>query len=82
MNWTLFLACSALDVEAGKRATSTYLVQRVIPMLPPLLCEQLCSLNPGVERLSFSVVWDMDQQGRYLLEVVIKICHIRSTLCL
>ncbi|KAG2498028.1 hypothetical protein HYH03_003789 [Edaphochlamys debaryana] len=54
---------SALDVEAGQRATSVYLVQRVVPMLPPLLCEELCSLNPGVERLAFSVVWDMDEQG-------------------
>ncbi len=54
---------SALDVEAGRRATSVYLVQRVIPMLPPLLCEELCSLNPGVERLAFSVVWDMDAEG-------------------
>lgn len=33
---------SALDVEAGTRATSVYLVQRVIPMLPSLLCEELC----------------------------------------
>ena len=33
---------SALDVEAGMRATSVYLVQRVIPMLPSLLCEELC----------------------------------------
>lgn len=55
---------SALDREAGMRATSTYLVQRVIPMLPKLLCEELCSLNPGVERLSFSVVWDMDSEVR------------------
>lgn len=39
-----------LDTEARKRGTSTYLVERVIPMLPSLLCEQLCSLNPGVER--------------------------------
>ncbi|KAG2422037.1 hypothetical protein HXX76_016317 [Chlamydomonas incerta] len=54
---------SALDVEAGKRATSTYLVQRVIPMLPPLLCEELCSLNPGVERLAFSVEWELDAKG-------------------
>ncbi len=38
---------SALDEEAQARATSVYLVQRVIPMLPRLLCEQLCSLNPG-----------------------------------
>lgn len=48
-------ADSALDVEARQRATSTYFVQRVVPMLPRLLCEELCSLNPGVPRLSFSV---------------------------
>jgi protein SSD1 len=39
-----------LDTEARERGTSTYLVDSVIPMLPPLLCEELCSLNPGVER--------------------------------
>ena len=38
---------SALDAKAALRATSVYLTQRVIPMLPPLLCEELCSLNPG-----------------------------------
>ena len=38
---------SALDDEARVRGTSVYLVNRVIPMLPRLLCEQLCSLNPG-----------------------------------
>jgi DIS3-like exonuclease 2 len=52
---------SALDVEAGMRGTSTYLVQRVIPMLPPLLCEELCSLNPGVERFAFSVEWELEE---------------------
>lgn len=54
---------TALDREAGTRCTSVYLVQRVIPMLPPLLCEQLCSLNPGVERLAFSVIWKMKADG-------------------
>lgn len=48
---------TALDEEAGRRSTSTYLVERVIPMLPSLLCEELCSLNPGVDRLAFSVFW-------------------------
>lgn len=48
-----------LDREAAKRSTSTYLVQRVIPMLPRVLCEDLCSLNPGVDRLAFSCVWTM-----------------------
>eukprot|EP00200_Dunaliella_tertiolecta_P013933 CAMPEP_0202393696 /NCGR_PEP_ID=MMETSP1127-20130417/93044_1 /ASSEMBLY_ACC=CAM_ASM_000462 /TAXON_ID=3047 /ORGANISM="Dunaliella tertiolecta, Strain CCMP1320" /LENGTH=1176 /DNA_ID=CAMNT_0048996285 /DNA_START=55 /DNA_END=3585 /DNA_ORIENTATION=+ len=55
---------SALDEEAQERATSVYLVQRVIPMLPRLLCEELCSLNPGTPRFSFSVEWEMDEEGR------------------
>ncbi|CDS12828.1 hypothetical protein LRAMOSA05012 [Lichtheimia ramosa] len=54
---------TALDAEARERGTSTYLVDRVIPMLPSLLCEELCSLNPGIERLAFSVIWKMDQTG-------------------
>ena len=48
-----------LDFEAGKRCTSIYLVDTVVPMLPRRLSESLCSLNPGVERLAFSVVWEM-----------------------
>ncbi|GAX84362.1 hypothetical protein CEUSTIGMA_g11784.t1 [Chlamydomonas eustigma] len=67
---------SALDIEAGLRATSVYLVQRVIPMLPPLLCEELCSLNPGVERFAFSVVWELDPQG-----VVLSQWFGRSLIC-
>eukprot|EP00958_Prasinococcus_capsulatus_P029197 scaffold7377_cov389-Prasinococcus_capsulatus_cf.AAC.45 len=55
---------SALDAEAASRATSVYLVQQVIPMLPRLLCEQLCSLNPGVDRLAMSVEWTLDGEGR------------------
>ncbi|CAI5446357.1 unnamed protein product [Caenorhabditis angaria] len=45
-----------LDKWAEQRGNSTYLAQMVIPMLPRILCEQLCSLNPGVDRLSFSTV--------------------------
>ena len=59
---------SALDMEARARATSTYLVDRVIPMLPALLCEELCSLNPAVDRLTFSVVWRLDANGFVLDE--------------
>ncbi|KAJ3162413.1 hypothetical protein HDU86_004893 [Geranomyces michiganensis] len=59
---------SALDKEARYRATTVYLVQRAIPMLPRLLCEELCSLNPGVERLAFSVTWRMDASARVLGE--------------
>ncbi|KAG7667487.1 hypothetical protein KSW81_001192 [Nannochloris sp. 'desiccata'] len=52
-----------LDEEAAVRSTSVYLVDRVIPMLPRLLCEELCSLNPGVDRLAFSIIWEMDSKG-------------------
>ena len=54
---------TALDEMASSRATSTYMVQKVIPMLPRLLCEELCSLNPNEDRLTFSVVWKMDENG-------------------
>ncbi|XP_067140544.1 probable exosome complex exonuclease RRP44 isoform X2 [Centruroides vittatus] len=59
---------TALDTTASDRATSIYLVQKVIPMLPPLLCERLCSLNPGEDRLTFSVVWKMNEDGEILDE--------------
>jgi hypothetical protein len=52
-----------LDSVAKSRATSVYLVHRVIPMLPRLLCENLCSLNPGVDRLAFSVEWELTPEG-------------------
>ncbi|KAI8356699.1 hypothetical protein EDC96DRAFT_515217 [Choanephora cucurbitarum] len=55
---------TALDNEAKARGTSTYFVDGVIPMLPPLLSEELCSLNPGVDRLAFSVIWKMDKMGK------------------
>jgi len=54
---------SPVDVEARKRCTSVYLVQKVIPMLPRLLCENLCSLNPDVERLAFSTFFEMTEEG-------------------
>ncbi|KAH7887691.1 SSD1 protein [Phlebopus sp. FC_14] len=50
---------TALDRDARKRATSVYLVQRAVPMLPPNLSEEVCSLSPGVERLTFSVIFTM-----------------------
>ena len=59
---------SALDKVALDRATSVYLTQKVIPMLPRVLCEELCSLNPGVERLAYSVVWVLDKDGNKLRE--------------
>ncbi|TFK43480.1 hypothetical protein BDQ12DRAFT_622451 [Crucibulum laeve] len=57
---------TALDRDARKRATSVYLVQRAVPMLPPALSEQLCSLVPGQDRLAFSVVFTMNNDARVI----------------
>jgi exoribonuclease II len=57
---------TAMDRDARKRATSVYLVQRAVPMLPPALCEELCTLKPGVERLTFSAKFVMDKEGNVL----------------
>ncbi|KAJ1973834.1 hypothetical protein H4R35_003906, partial [Dimargaris xerosporica] len=57
---------TALDYEARRRATSVYLVDGVIPMLPAVLCEQLCSLRPGVDRLAFSVLWEISPNGHVI----------------
>ncbi|KAL6491341.1 hypothetical protein MHYP_G00016860 [Metynnis hypsauchen] len=59
---------TALDFVASRRATSVYLVQKVIPMLPRLLCEELCSLNPQTDRLTFSVIWKLSPEGKILSE--------------
>jgi protein SSD1 len=55
---------TALDRDAKKRATSVYLVQRAVPMLPPTLSEELCSLNFGKDRLAFSVIFTMTKEGK------------------
>lgn len=57
---------SALDLEARKRGTSVYLPDRVIPMLPKELSEDLCSLKPKVDRNAFTVEMDFDRFGRRL----------------
>nr|CAG4648586.1 EOG090X047D [Polyphemus pediculus] len=64
----LFLERTALDGIASDRATSNYLVDRVIPMLPSVLCEHVCSLNPGEDRLAFSVEWTINDKGEILKE--------------
>lgn len=52
-----------LDAEAFSRATSVYLVDRVIPMLPPKLSNGLCSLNPNVDRLAMTAEMLVDREG-------------------
>ncbi len=53
-----------IDREAQKRATSVYLVDRVVPMLPEHLSNGVCSLRPNEEKLTFSCVFEMDQNAR------------------
>ena len=54
---------SVIDKEAQKRATSIYLVDRTIPMLPERLCNYICSLRPDEEKLAFSVIFEMDEEA-------------------
>ncbi|MBP9843193.1 MAG: ribonuclease R, partial [Candidatus Pacebacteria bacterium] len=52
-----------LDQEAQERATSVYLVDRVIPMLPEVLSNDLCSLRPNEDRLAFSAIFELDSDA-------------------
>ncbi len=67
---------SVIDKEAQKRATSVYLVDRTIPMLPERLCNFVCSLRPDEEKLTYSTVFNMDGNGEVkswrLVHTVIK----------
>ena len=54
---------SIIDKEAVKRATSVYLVDRTIPMLPEHLCNFVCSLHPNEEKLCYSVIFNLDDEA-------------------
>ncbi|MEG1659048.1 MAG: ribonuclease R [Bacteroides sp.] len=54
---------SIIDKEAEKRATSVYLVDRTIPMLPERLCNFICSLRPNEEKLAYSVIFHINEKG-------------------
>ena len=54
---------SSIDKEAEKRATSVYLVDRTIPMLPERLCNLLCSLRPNEEKLAYSAIFEMNDKA-------------------
>ena len=64
---------SVIDKEATKRATSVYLVDRTIPMLPERLCNFICSLRPDEEKLCYSVIFVMDEDAN------VKDYHIAHT---
>ena len=64
---------SIIDKEATKRATSVYLVDRTIPMLPERLCNFICSLRPDEEKLCYSVIFTLDEEAN------VKDYHIAHT---
>ena len=68
---------SAINKEAFSRATSIYLVDRTIPMLPERLCNELCSLRQDEDKLCYSVLFEMDDDANVLKHQIVKSC-IRS----
>lgn len=57
-----------LDTEAYQRATSVYLVDRVVPMLPEILSNEVCSLRPNEDKYTFSAVFEMDKEANIVRE--------------
>lgn len=72
-------ADSAINREAFSRATSVYLVDRTIPMLPERLCNELCSLRQDEDKLTYSVIFEMDDDANVLKSEIVKtvICSNR-----
>lgn len=69
---------TALDLEASSRGTTVYLVDKRIDMIPTVLSSNLCSLKGGVERLTFSVIWIMDNNTAEIKDTVFKRSVIKS----
>src|SRR5699024_2878497 len=67
---------SALDDEAFERATSIYLVDRVVPMLPEVLSNKVCSLRPNEEKYTFSAVFELDEKA-----TIVKQWFGRTAIC-
>ena len=63
---------SIIDKEAEKRATSVYLVDRTIPMLPERLCNLLCSLRPNEEKLAYSAIFEMNDKAEVKKSRIVK----------
>jgi ribonuclease R len=73
---------SIIDMEAIKRATSVYLVDRVIPMLPEVLSNDICSLKPNVDRLAYSVFFEINEKAEvinYKIEKTVIHSDVRLT---
>uniref|UniRef100_A0A7S4HTI3 RNB domain-containing protein n=1 Tax=Vannella robusta TaxID=1487602 RepID=A0A7S4HTI3_9EUKA len=67
---------SPLDLEARERGNTVYFVTENIPMLPRILCDELCSLKGNVDRLAFSVIWELTPTGEKVSEE-----FVRSIIC-
>ncbi len=61
-----------IDREAEERATSVYLVDRVVPMLPEHLCNGICSLRPDEDKLTFSTIFEMNEHGKVLNSKIVR----------
>ncbi len=63
---------TVIDKEAEQRATSVYLVDRVIPMLPERLCNQVCSLRPDEDKRCFACIFEMDDNAKLLKSKIVR----------